>query len=912
MLVFSLLVLALARTQFLSPVNHQSVVFVVDRSASIQNPDEVLHLLQQAVAEKKPDDQVAVVSTGAASVVERSLTETDEVPTLSAVINKNATDLASGLRLAGGMLPADAEGRVVLITDGNETKGSAEAEARMLRERGVRVDVIPLRQKEGPEVLVSDLQVPERLYANEKATLKVKVTSTADTRANLRLFVGNRMLETQNVLVNKGENQYSFSVPGQGSGFLRYRVEIQANRDTLPNNNQAYGFSQVTGKPIVLVVEGNKGEAANLISALRATGVQVEQTNPAGLPGNLENYQRYSSIVLVNTPAYSIPEYKMEQMRTAVKDLGIGLIMSGGEEGFALGGWFRTPIEEALPVHMDLRDKKRVPSLGLMLVIDKSGSMSGEKIDLAKEAAIRATELLTPQDQLGVLAFDDGNDWVVQPQLVKNHSEIQGRIGTIPADGGTNIYPALEAAYQKVRQLKVKRKHMILLTDGQSPGGNYQALAERLKKEKITLSTVAVGADADQALLQSLADGAKGRYYLATDAGSIPTIFSKEASMAIRSYIIDQPFIPKWTGGSDWFAAFKGVPPLRGYVATTPKQTAETVLASHYPDPVLARWQYGLGRTVAWTSDLNGKWSKAWVGWQKFSPFWNHVVSWTFPQYDTSGLYIDCQIEGSTVRLEAKGPPERFASADQVRFTVIDDKLNKKQVVAKAVAPGHFAGSFQADQPGTYLLQASAKGKAGEQPVGTYGISVPYSPEYNLMAGGEERVRKIAAQGGGSIITDLSQSFADNLEDKWAGQDISLFLLLLAALLWPVDIAVRRISVSGEDWRRIKNRLTRPAQVSSTPYTQQLGKIQQKSRKAVKRRIKDERTGPEISEAIKQTKTKQNVVSIPDTKGKKNVDTAKTEPSTDSSSRDSGTKSRSDETHLSRLLAAKRKREKKL
>lgn len=909
-LIFALLVLTLARTHLLFPVNHQLVVFVVDRSASVQNQDQVQDLLRQAVAGKNPDDQVAVISVGAESMVEQTFTDAQEVAPISAAVNRNATDLASGLRLAGGLMPAEAKGRVVLITDGKETQGSAEAEARALRERGIRVDVIALKQKDGPEVLVPDLQVPRRMYAGEEATLKVRVHATVDTEATLRLYEGDHLLAEQRIRVHQGENLYTFSSSVQQTGFLRYRAEIQPERDTLPNNNQAYGFSQVKGKPVVLVVEGQGGDANNLVSALTATGMEVERMAPAALPWNLEDYKRFSSIVLVNTPAYLIPEAKMHAIRTAVKDLGVGLIMSGGEEGFGPGGWFQTPVEEALPVHMEVRDKKRMPSLGMVLVIDKSGSMSGEKINLAKEAAIRAAELLTPQDQLGVLAFDDGNDWVFKPQPVKSRHEMQGAIGGIPADGGTNIYPALADAYEEIRKLRVKRKHIILLTDGQSPGGQYQELAEKMRKEGITLSTVAVGADADQGLLESLARWGKGRYYLADHANSIPTIFSKETALATRSYIVDAPFVPRWTGGVDGFAHVKKVPPLAAYVATTPKQTAETVLASPYPDPVLARWQYGLGRTVAWTSDLNGKWSRAWVEWEKFSFFWNQVVSWTFPQYETSGLHVDSRLEGNTVHLEAKGSPDEFAAVDQLEFTVIDDQLKNQKVILKALAPGQFAGSFTAGQPGSYLLKASAQGKNGERPLGTYGVAVPYSPEYGLFNGGQGLAQRIADAGGGAVLTAPSQAFADNLERKWAGQDISLFLLLLAALLWPVDIAIRRITFSREDWELLKKRLSHSRPSSLSAYTERLGNIQQKTREAVQQRIGEEASPKELTEAFKKAKP-ENVVRLE----KKQENTAnKRQPSAPAGGETASQKAQSvsDETHLSRLLAAKRKREQNL
>lgn len=908
-LIFLLLVLVIAQTKFVFPVLHPSTVFVVDRSASVQNPDQTIDLINEALKKKHPDEPIAVVSVGASPMVEQTLDSTMKADSFLSVVNKHATDLAAGLRLAGGMLPESSRGRVIVLTDGQETQGSAEKEAKILNDRGVQVDVYTLASQSGPEVLIKELDVPKRLFVQEQVDLQVQIQSNVETQAKLRLFENNRVLEEKRIEVHKGENRHSFTMQVKESGFLRYRVEIEPDQDTVSYNNQVFGFSQVEGSPKVLVVEGAPGEGKNLIHALQATGVEVDLLPVQGLPETLDAYKQYASIVLVNTPAFYFPENKMELIRTAVRDLGVGLVATGGEEGYALGGWFKTPIEEALPVHSDLKDKKRIPSLGLMIVIDRSGSMMGQKMSLSKEAAIRATELLTPQDQLGVLAFDDGNYWAVKPQQVTNLNEIQGQIGSISASGGTSIYPALLEGYQNLKTMNVKRKHMILLTDGQSSDSRYQSLAEQMKKEGITLSTIAVGGDADQRLLQSLSNWAGGRYYSAINPSTIPTIFTKETSVATRGYIMDEPFIPKWTGGSDWYQQTKAIPPLRAYVATSPKQTAEVVMASPYPDPVLARWQYGLGRTVAWTSDVNGKWSKPWVEWANFASFWNRVVSWTFPQYETSGLTVTSQREGNIVQVTAEGNPERFGAYETIQFTLIDEKLQKRELIAKAVSPGKFSTQFTTDQPGTYLLQAKHK----EQSLGTYGIAISYSPEYAIHSGSKERMERIAQQGGGVVLSDLKEVFNQTPPSKWDHQDISFYLLVITTLLWPVEIAIRRLSMSKEDWLRAKTwlvkvlRRPRGEKENEARYSHNFSQLQNRSRSAVQKRIREESSEKEISVEALRVQKHQAISSI-----KSNQESSDKVDPTPTSSMGNVVQKKdpsSTETHLSRLLAAKRKRD---
>lgn len=791
-MIFLLITLVLARTSLLIPTKGQSVVFVVDRSASIENGSQAIAFIKQAIAKKKPEDQFAIVSVGKDALVEQVWTKEKQLSLLNSVIEKHATNLESGLRLAGGLLSDEDRGRIVLMSDGKETIASAEKEIDLLKDRGIRIDVVPLLSKQGPEVMITDVDVPKQLHAQEEYSIKVNLSSTVATDAKLRLYVDDQLTNEQTVSVNKGKNQFVFSGSTQKSGFLRFRVEVDPVQDTIIQNNQYFNFSQVKGKPIILMIEQTPSDGNNLAAALEATGMTVERRSLNTLPNEVTGYKKYESIVIVNTPAFAFPPKKMELIRSAVKDLGIGLVTVGGEEAYALGGWFQTPLEEILPVRMDLQDQKRSSSLGLILVLDKSGSMAGDKIDLAKEAAARSTRLMLGQDYLALIAFDAQKNWVFKPRRVNNRNELEYLIRGIPASGGTEIYPALEDAYKEIRKLKTKKKHIILLTDGQSPEGKYEQLVQKMRKEKITLSTVAVGEDADQDLLQYLAKEGNGRYYQVLDPETIPTIISKETVVSKRSYLIEKPFLPQMTGGYDWKQS--NFPPLRAYIGTTAKQTAEKVLVSPYPDPVLARWQYGLGRTVAWTSDLNGKWSKSWVEWSEFQKFWSQIISWTFPQVDTKGWRMEIKSEGTHSILRLFGQPDETKAIDQIRLSVVGDQTNFPSILLKPTSRESFEGKITFEKPGTYLLQAVADTKQGKKVLGSFALVIPYSNEYrNGIEGGQEKLQRIAQQGNGEILSNPAQSFAENLEEKWATEEVSFTLFLIAALLWPVDIAFRRL-----------------------------------------------------------------------------------------------------------------------
>lgn len=821
-LIFVFLILSLAGTQLLYPVQAETVIFVVDRSASMKDDSRIAEFVQEAVRHKRSIDQFGVVSVAQTAGVEQPITTKPDVTPFGLELGPHATNLAEGIRLAAGMIPSTARGKIVLLSDGLATHGDASTEISLTKQRGIAVEAVSLQQPAGNEVVLSSVQIPDRLYLGEQFDVKVDIESTIATKATLLLYEGNQQIGRQTVSVEKGKNHFRLPEKSRHEGFHRYRVEIQPQTDTIQVNNQAHAFTQVQGAPRVLIVEGQQGAAQNLASALQAGKVIVDVKEPALLPKELNDFKQYASIILADLDATQMKESDMERIRTAVSDLGVGLIMTGGSSSFGMGGWFKTPVEEALPVYMDLRGKEKLPSLGLILVIDKSGSMSAgadgiDKMEMAKEAAIRSTEMLNERDQVGVVVFD-GEPWlVVEPQPVTNLSEIHDKIGGIYADGGTDIFPGLQMAYEQIKGLKTQRKHVILLTDGQSGrDDDYQGLLDQMTKENITVSTVAVGEDSDTILLEDIAGMGKGRYYSVIDPSSIPTVFSKETALASRTFIVEKPQVPIRTGAGDWTALPQGIPPIHAYIATTAKQTAEQALTSADSDPVLVRWQYGLGRSVAWTSDLAGKWSPSWVAWEGSGPLWNQIVSWTFPQVSSVHWRTETELDGLNGKITVSLPPG--ASLPQaMEAMVVNQKLERETVQLKPVAPGQVSGEFRAAEPGTYMLQVVQK--QGEKVLAsqTAGLTISYSPEYGLRQDGEQQLRELVKAGDGQLISDPQAVFDGELPKKWESQLITELLLILAVLLWPLDIALRRLQIPEHWWEKAAGLFRRRKQAEVAP-----------------------------------------------------------------------------------------------
>ena len=366
-------------------------------------------------------------------------------------------------------------------------------------------------------------------------------------------------------------------------------------------------------------------------------------------------------------PATALTTRQMNILRTYVQDLGGGLIMLGGDQSFGLGGYYKTTIEEILPVRSDFEKEKEKPSLAMMLVIDKSGSMGGQKIEMAKDAAKAAVELLGPKDKVGVIAFDGDFWWLAEMQPASNKRQILDKISAIEAGGGTTMGPPMEAAYEALQATPAKLKHVIMLTDGISAPGDFEGIAQNMAQAKITCSTVAVGDDCDFKLLEEIARIGNGRYYHTDDPANVPQIFAKETVTASKSAINEQPFTPLVLRPSQVLAdiEFDDAPFLLGYVMTRPKPTSELILATEKGDPLLSWWRYGLGMTVAFTSDAKSRWAAEWLSWPGYSKFWAQVVRHAMRKSDAKGVFVQVdQKDGkATVTLDAVTPgrqvPER-------------------------------------------------------------------------------------------------------------------------------------------------------------------------------------------------------------------------------------------------------------
>lgn len=832
------IILALAGAQLRTQADTLTAVFMLDVSDSVPEPEQARGeaLIRQAISAMPTGDRAAIVVFGQDALVERLAVEDRLLSGLTSVPLTVRTDIASALQLALALFPDEGAKRLVLLSDGRENVGQAVSQAELAAAHGIELTYISLGQPDADaEALIESLEAPAGVRLGQSFDLTAVIRSTAGGGATLRILADGRLIHSQEVRLQPGDNRFLIPVEADETGFRRFEAQLVPDADTRLQNNQASAFTVIEGPPRVLLVEGQPGEGDNLATALRGAEMEVVVVPPAEIPTTLPELAAYESVILANVAADQLPAEALPALQVYVRELGKGLLMTGGETAFGAGGYLRTPLEETLPVDMDVRSKEQTPNLALVLVIDKSGSMGrchcdnpdldqtytrqevGQpKVDIAKEAIMRAAAALGPQDYMGVVAFDEVARWALDVQPVLDVITLERSIGMIQAAGQTNIRSGVEAAYAALQEVDARFKHVILMTDGWVHSGELTAMADEMREQGITLSVVAAGGGSAEYLTE-LAEAGGGRYYPAVDILRVPDFFLKETITAVGEYIIEEPFYPLPSMSSPVLRGLDPtlLPPLLGYNGTTPKSTARIALETPRGDPLLATWQYGLGRAAAWTSDLKGQWASDWVVWEGFARFASQLVGWTLPVPQVEGLDVraELQDEQAVIRVgvsDTEGQPRSFLEG---RAVLIGPDLEPLETELTQVGAGQYEASAALSQPGTYLVQVSIKD--GEEMVGrqTLGLVVPYSPEYKTSGADPSLLDELARITGGGELPEPVAAFLHNLPAADRAHALSRTLLLLAALLFPLDVAVRRVMLDRREVARavawVRERLPR-------------------------------------------------------------------------------------------------------
>lgn len=814
-IIILLLILGVSDLQYLKTDEKLTVMFLTDISDSISEEGltKSTEFLNEALSSRDGNQEVGIIAfTDRAEILKSPENDQETIVSgeLKLVDTKqkwldadeeagDTTNIAQAIETAWSVFPSNANKRIVLISDGIETKGDAVHTGLRGKDFGIQIDTVPIYPSDEPEVMVQRIDAPAQVKQGAPFNLEVIIHSNHEDLAEVRLSKNKFEAAKKEVRLVEGENRVVFTETSEESGTLTYDVICRSTQDTRYDNNRAFGIVSVSGKPKILLIDENESQTRYLSRVLEDAKIRVDVRNGLGVPNELADLQNYELVMFSDVPANRLNDKQMELIRTYVQDLGGGFMMLGSENSFGLGGYYKTPIEEVLPVRTDTEKKKENPSLAMVLVIDKSGSMGGIKIELAKEAARSTVELLGPRDKIGVIAFDGSPFWITEMHDASDKAFISNQVGTITASGGTNLYPALQQAYFALTETTAKLKHVIVLSDGHSTPGDWYGIANSMHSERITISTVGIGSGADMNMLGDLAKWGGGREYFTQDPYNVPQIFAKETVTASKSAIIDQPFIPQRIKPTQVLSGIDLdlAPFLLGYVATQPRPTAEIFLVSDRGDPVMASWQYGLGKVVAFTSDAKARWASDWLEWPGYGKFWTQLVRDTMRKTTLSNFQAEITKDKGIAHLaiDALSENGEFLNELDSDISLIGPDLKKKNLAISQTAPGKYELEFPTKEIGPYFLNIMQKQSGDIVNTQVTGTVVSYPEEYLVSNANEPLLTQLSSVSGGKYSITAEDAFRPPENPVVLRIHLWRPFLIAALLLLLIDIALRRIDM---------------------------------------------------------------------------------------------------------------------
>ncbi|MFA6031172.1 MAG: VWA domain-containing protein [Elusimicrobiota bacterium] len=810
LVLFFLLVLALSDPRWLGATRKQSVAFLVDTSDSVRaaaiaaatkTAEKLPPALASAGSARDPDSSRWFAFAGSTRVVAgpAAFKEFDRRPLVP-----SRTDLASALRLAHASLPADRVRSVVVFTDGVTEPAAWDSLLASLAADDIRVIPVTVARPDDPEALVRALRAPARVRQREPFRISTDISSNRAQPATLRVFRNGILVQSSPVTLAVGANRFEFTQVIESDALAEYVLRVEARDDTFADNNELTTLVRAEGEPRVLMLTDAPAQARYLSQALKQEGIRLDIRPARGAPLSLGDLQNYALLILDNVSAVELGAPQLKLYASYVTDFGGGLLMLGGDQSFGLGGYHRTPIDEVLPLRSDFQADEEAPSLGLVLIIDKSGSMSGERIEMARAAAAGAIDLLTPKDYAGIVIFDNDASWAAEIQPVVDRHDFRRRIASIEADGGTNLSPAMDLAYRGLAPVPAKLKHVIVLSDGQSEPGNILEIASQMAQAGMTVSTVGLGEGIDVDNLTEIARRGNGRYYYTANSQDVPQILAKETVTAAKSALQEFPFAPRrsrdagFLGGIDFAAA----PFLYGYVRTELRPTAELWLATERGEPLLATWRHGLGHAGAFTSDARARWATEWLRWDGYGRFWVQTVRHLMRTDAAAPFAVAVAPEpgadgdGFRITLDAVDPAGDFVTKATGRVLVLDPSGERRSLDLAPAGPGRFTVRVPAPARGNHHFDIRLDSPAfPDGAVRAYAAAAPSFPdEYKLAPPDSALLDRIAAATRGvRDPADLAALLAADPRAARHEHPLWPWLAAAALLTFLVDVSLKRL-----------------------------------------------------------------------------------------------------------------------
>lgn len=699
-------VFALCRPYWLTTVENIHVVYLVDVSHSVDlnSVEHALGTVESSITELGPKDSWSLFGLGSTVMPFESIEDFRQMleqwnQGISDDRFRGETRLADALLETRLAFPTGKARRMVLLTDGQGTSGDMADAVRRLAEEQVDLQLARIDSLATPEAGVVSITPSTPLaFEQEMVRMQVRLAANQPISGSLRLIHNGVAVQEQDVKLHGDQpTLVSFDVEMNAPGPSRWSAELVPDEDHFLINNQAACTVQVRGRPRLLVLHDDTRELRSWARALDEQGVEIDVRGRLGLPNSMDEILAFDAVIISNLPATDMSPRQMEMLRQYVVDYGGGLVMLGSENSFGLGGYFKTPVEEVLPLISRFEREKEKPSLAMVLVIDKSGSMQGVPIALARQAAKAAVELLSMRDMVGVIGFDGQPQMICELRSAAEAHAICDSIDSLQAGGGTYMYPAMVSARDMLEVAPAKIRHMIVLSDGHTQPADHQSLAQEASDAGITVSTVALGG-ADKQLLASIAELGRGRYYETDDPSTVPQIFTKETMQATKSAIKEDLYGMVRVGDHPVLSGFPEdeLPFVLGYVMTEVKPTAQLLLAAETGDPLLAVARFGLGTGMAYTSDLTERWGGEWLASESCGKFWAQTLRGVLRKTDTEGLVVQSDVRDDTwsVVIDRHAPDESPLSGINWEAVTTDENGRRTPIEVQEIGLGRYRANI--------------------------------------------------------------------------------------------------------------------------------------------------------------------------------------------------------------------------
>jgi uncharacterized membrane protein len=856
MLVILLITMALAQPSWVKRGEALTVTVISDVSRSIPLAERVRSatLVQSLLRNKsEPDDQIASVSL-AADAQPSAKPHPETIVDLDAYDGeRSATDLAAGIEQALSLLPADTANRLLLISDGNQTRGNLLEAAELARANGIPIDVVPIRYEYENEVLIESVKVPTRARLGQTADLRIFFRSQNATSGRLQVTQNDVPIildpesgaTTVRIDLPSGPEVLSFPISLDQGGAHRFRADFEpddSSADGLVENNRGDAVTFVAGDGRVLIVEGSVGEGIALEQALVQGGIEVERRGTDVLSIGPEHLNGYDAVVLANVPRWSIGNDDDRSLRSYVHDLGGGLLMLGGNESFGAGGWIDSQTAKALPIKLDPPQQRQMVR-GALALIMHSTEMENANF-WSQQTAIAAIDTLTSLDYIGISTFNwggsigpsiNGASWAFPMQEAGDKRAAIAAAKSMVVGDMPDFQASMQLVYNGLDPLNAGQKHVIVISDG-DPSPPTRSLVQNYIDAKITITTIMFaghGTALHRQNMRVIAESTGGRFWNEPSPKNLPKIFNKEASVVSRSLINEGDFTP--IVNPSVTGPIKGiteVPSIRGYVLTVPREggTADVpinVLSSEGEDPLYAYWNYGLGKSVVFTSDLSGRWGAAWSGWSGFQSMWEQTIRWLMRPASPSNVLVRTRTEGdlAVIELEASEDDSGFINYLNTDARILAPDGSVENLELQQIGPGRYRGEFPVLDSGAYLVNVGfpVRGTNGEVVIRNVqgAVSVPYAKEFRSVRDNGALLATVADRTGGRVIEiDTLPESIDlydrvDLEIPLAPKRVWDLLAIIAAALFLLDVATRRLAFDTRSAREAASRaITRTEETS--------------------------------------------------------------------------------------------------